>query len=251
MNGSVPLATTPAAASTLCEPCSTEPEATPDDGGDVAGSAGGVLASGFGSAASVGLELGPGFDPGFPPVSGVGAWLRAGPDGRRRRAAALPVSLALQRVNVDLVTAAQPTALWGWLLPGPCRIVDGAAPFAIAICPAVLPLPYSFVLFDEAASWVSFAVLFDGFTPSLFAGSDSATTTAASTGADAAGAASASFFSCPGAFSDFPDDESAGTDTSAAAALPFAVRISISVTVACERRAREHGHTKYERKSRT
>jgi len=45
--------------------------------------------------------------------------------------------------------------LCGWLLPGPCRTVLGAAPFWIAICPAVLPLPYSFVLSDDAAACVS------------------------------------------------------------------------------------------------
>jgi hypothetical protein len=40
-----------------------------------------------------------------------------------------------------------------------------AAPFPIAICPAVLPLPYCFVWSDEAAACVSCAVSFNGLTP--------------------------------------------------------------------------------------
>ena len=55
----------------------------------------------------------------------------------------------------------------GWLLPGPCRAVFPAAPFLIAISPAVWPLPYCFVSFDAAAACVSFAVSLEGFTPSL------------------------------------------------------------------------------------
>ena len=50
-------------------------------------------------------------------------------------------------------------------MPGPWRIVLGAAPFCTAICPAVLPLPYCFVSADEAAACVSRAVSFVGFTP--------------------------------------------------------------------------------------
>jgi hypothetical protein len=42
-----------------------------------------------------------------------------------------------------------------------------AAPFLIAISPAVWPLPYSFVSFDAVAACVSFAVPLEGFTPSL------------------------------------------------------------------------------------
>jgi len=42
--------------------------------------------------------------------------------------------------------------LCGWLFPGPCRTVLGGAPLWIAIWPAVLPLPYSFVFVDEAAA---------------------------------------------------------------------------------------------------
>jgi hypothetical protein len=57
-------------------------------------------------------------------------------------------------------------ALCGWLLPGPWSRVVFAAPFCIAIWPAVLPLPYNFVSSDEAAAWVSCAVSFAGFTPS-------------------------------------------------------------------------------------
>ena len=39
-------------------------------------------------------------------------------------------------------------ALWGWLLPGPCRTVVAFPPFFSAICPAVCPFPYRFVLSD-------------------------------------------------------------------------------------------------------
>ncbi len=63
----------------------------------------------------------------------------------------------------------------GWLLPGPCSTVLPGAPFLVAISPAVWPLPYCFVWFDDAAACVSFAVSLEGFTPSLGAADCAAT----------------------------------------------------------------------------
>ena len=40
---------------------------------------------------------------------------------------------------------AQGAAVCGWLFPGPCSTVLGAAPFLCAISPAVRPFPYCFV----------------------------------------------------------------------------------------------------------
>jgi hypothetical protein len=43
--------------------------------------------------------------------------------------------------------------------------VSPEAPFCIAICPAVLPLPYSLVRLDPAGALVSFGVDLPGLTP--------------------------------------------------------------------------------------
>src|SRR3954453_23631994 len=54
--------------------------------------------------------------------------------------------------------------LCGWLLPGPCSVAL-PYPAAVAIWPAVLPLPYFFVWSDEALAYVSCFVVLDGLTP--------------------------------------------------------------------------------------
>ena len=62
------------------------------------------------------------------------------------------------------------TGLWGWLLPGPYRLVVALAPFCMAICPAVLPLPYSLVWVEPAMAFVFFPVALVvelGFTPAV------------------------------------------------------------------------------------
>ena len=57
-------------------------------------------------------------------------------------------------------------ALCGWLLPGPYSVAL-PKPAWVAICPAVWPLPYSFVWFDDASAKVLCEVVFDGLTPAL------------------------------------------------------------------------------------
>lgn len=81
------------------------------------------------------------------------------------------------------------------------------APFFCAIAPAVCPLPYFFVWFDEAAAWVSCAVVLEGLTPAVGAELGSATVVVVAVvvvEVDCAGSGAASFFSCPGAFPEFP-----------------------------------------------
>ena len=94
-------------------------------------------------------------------------------------------------------------ALWGWLFPGPCSLVEGDAPWCRAIPPAVCPLPYSFVALDEAGARVSCAVSFAGFTPAVGAAFWSATVVVA-TVVVSAPAGGASFFTCPGALAELP-----------------------------------------------
>ena len=94
-------------------------------------------------------------------------------------------------------------ALCGWLLPGPCSFVVGAAPFFAAICPAVAPLPYCFVSLDCASACVSCTVSLDGLTPTLATGALGSAAVVVT-----AGAVSASFFNCPGAFAELPGAES-------------------------------------------
>src|SRR4029077_11869608 len=53
----------------------------------------------------------------------------------------LPPRLPFNACTSTSCPPAQGEALCGWLLPGPCSTVLGAAPFPSAICPAVLPLP--------------------------------------------------------------------------------------------------------------
>ena len=98
-------------------------------------------------------------------------------------------------------------SLCGWLLPGPWSTAFPAAPFCSAICPAVCPLPYCFVLSDCASACVSCAVLFDGLTPVAFV-ADAVVVgvmvvVAALVVVSAAGGG-ASFFTCPGAVAAFP-----------------------------------------------
>lgn len=131
----------------------------------------------------------------------------------------------------------------GWLLPGPFNVTP-LPPRDVAICEAVVPLPYCF---DESAfeppvhvvlppaPWpvthdVFFDVLFDGLTPGS-AGEEAAgaaggcATVAAgagvvATGADC-GADGAFFFTCPGASADLPGAWAAeSTETAWSALLP-------------------------------
>jgi hypothetical protein len=80
------------------------------------------------------------------------------------------------------------------------------APFFCAIAPAVCPLPYFFVWFDEAAACVSCAVVLEGLTPAVGAELCSATVVVVVVVVDVVGAGSgaASFFSCPGTCPEFP-----------------------------------------------
>jgi hypothetical protein len=60
--------------------------------------------------------------------------------------------------------------LCGWLLPGPYSVAF-PNPACVAICPAVWPLPYSFVMLDEAGAVVLWPrvtlVVLDGLTPAV------------------------------------------------------------------------------------
>ena len=93
--------------------------------------------------------------------------------------------------------------MWGWLFPGPCSIVEGDAPPCSAIPPAVCPLPYSFVVLDEAGACVLCAVSFDGFKPSVGTAFPSATVDVV-VAVGVSPAAGASFFTCPGALAELP-----------------------------------------------
>jgi hypothetical protein len=98
------------------------------------------------------------------------------------------------------------------------------APFFSAIAPAVCPLPYFFVWFDEAAACVSCAVVFEGLTPSVGAELGSATVVVVVVvvvDVVGAGSGAASFFSCPGAFSEFPGAASLWLGLPPPLPLPF------------------------------
>ena len=88
---------------------------------------------------------------------------------------------------------AQGAALCGWLLPGPWSTVLPGAPWSMAMPPAVCPFPYSLVSSDSACACVSWAVLFEGFTPSVGAALGAATVVVAVV-VVCAGAAASSFF---------------------------------------------------------
>jgi len=139
----------------------------------------------------------------------------------------------------------QTVALCGWLLPGPCRFVPEGAPFVLAICDAVFPFPYRFdaspapivVAFAPlevqplavVVQFVSFAVAVVGFTPVVVAEFCAALPPPDPCVVDWVEAAA--FFSCPGAFSEFPGaavelweaDADAGAAGAVASAWPFAL----------------------------
>jgi len=98
-------------------------------------------------------------------------------------------------------------------LPGPWRFVEPGAPFFCATWPAVCPLPYCLVLLDCASALVSCAVEFPGFTPALevvVVVCAVVVVVAAVVAVDAVcGAGGSSFFCWPGAFAEFPGEESA------------------------------------------
>ena len=108
----------------------------------------------------------------------IRSWIPARPrlsDGRRRRAAALPVSLALQSMDVHLMTARATHSLVGLAVARPVQdrlrrsaVRDRDLPGGLAV--AVLLR----LLSTRLPRACLCAVLFAGFTPSLFAGSDSA-----------------------------------------------------------------------------
>ena len=98
------------------------------------------------------------------------------------------------------------------------------APFFCAIAPAVCPLPYFFVWFDEAAACVSCAVVLEGLTPAVGAELGSATVVVVAVvvvEVDCVGSGAASFFSCPGAFPEFPDAASLWLGFPPPLPLPF------------------------------
>jgi hypothetical protein len=111
--------------------------------------------------------------------------------------------------------------LCGWLLPGPKMLVPAGAPFVVAICAAVLPLPY---FFDASAcpapaavgesdrhvtdpalppvvQDVFLSVAFVGFMPG------SAVEFCAALPCAVSVVAAAAFFSWRGAFAEFPGFE--------------------------------------------
>ena len=78
--------------------------------------------------------------PGLGPGTGVGPGCGCGPGSPQ-----LPERWLFSACTSTSCPLEHGAALWGWLLPGPWRLVLGAAPFWMAIWPAFLPLPYSFV----------------------------------------------------------------------------------------------------------
>ena len=81
------------------------------------------------------------------------------------RAAAVQAAACAFRACTSTLWTPQIT-LCGWLLPGPYNIALPNLAW-VAICPAVLPFPYSFVEFDDAGATVLWLVVFDGLTPAL------------------------------------------------------------------------------------
>jgi hypothetical protein len=128
--------------------------------------AGAGSGDGFGVGPGVGVGVGVAVGGGVGPGSGCGCGVGPPPQ--------LPERWLFSACTSTSCPPEHGAALWGWLLPGPCSDVLSAAPFFSAICPAVWPFPYCFVLSDCASACVSSAVSFDGFTPVAFAGAPAA-----------------------------------------------------------------------------
>jgi hypothetical protein len=202
VNGSVAAWCADARMALLCPLCAsdvaTAPGASSPAGFEPGSRAGGVWCGtgrpefGCGSGAWSGVEVGSG-DGAAAPQLPPWRWLRSAWTSTSWR----PV---------------QGIALCGWLLPGPWSTSVPAAPFLSAICPAVWPFPYPFVLSDCASACVSCVVSFDGLTPVAFtavvvagnaAGVVAVVVVVVVVGGATGGAVS-SFFSCPGALAEFP-----------------------------------------------
>src|SRR5580765_4864653 len=145
VNGSVPGPTAPVAARAPdADPSrprcflvtfvtETEPLTTTVAAGVTAGLSEGPE---VGALAGSGFFTGSGFFPGSGVTTGFGVGCGGG-DALPQ----LPPRLPFNACTSTSCPPEQGEALCGWLLPGPCRTVLGAAPFPCAICPAVLPLP--------------------------------------------------------------------------------------------------------------